>query len=86
MILNKWYEFFTESNGEPIAYIKGKENSIKYKEAFNYKYQKLNKNTKKLEYKLIDRNSWSATFKYKTHAEKFNQEILNGKGIISPNN
>ena len=88
MTEDKWYEFFKKSNGEPIAYIKGEENSTEYKKYLNsnYKYQEINQSAEKLEYKLIDQGSWSGAFKYKTHAIKFNQEVLNGKGIIAPNN
>jgi hypothetical protein len=87
MKFKNWYEFFEKMNGEPIAYLKGKENAIKYnlhtKEQLNF--EKLSQNTINLGYKLTKNGSPKGYFKYKTHVEKFNQEIFKGKGIVFPN-
>ncbi len=87
MAVKNWYEFFTKNNGETIAYLKGKENSLYYNKITEKKFdsQSLFNNAQNLEYRLTKEGSPKGYFKYKTHAEKFNQEILKGKGEISPN-
>ncbi|NCN86808.1 hypothetical protein GW932_03165 [archaeon] len=85
---NKWYEFFNKSNGLTIAYIKEHELASKYYSLTDkeFLFEEMRQNAEKLEYKVLVEGSWAGTFKYKTHAEKFNQELFKGKGIISPIN
>ncbi len=87
MTVDKWYEFFNINNGEPVAYMKGEKSSLNYDKSTNreYYFEELSQTAIDLEYKLINEGSPEGYFKYKSHAEKFNQEALNGKGIIEPN-
>jgi hypothetical protein len=86
MVVPRWYEIYTEENGNPIAYVKGKTKAKLYKNNFNLLiYNNLGPSTENLEYRLTKQDVPEGYFKYKSHAEKFNQEILKGKGIISPN-
>jgi hypothetical protein len=87
MTINRWYEFFNIDNGEPVAYMKGEKNSLDYDKSTNreYYFEELAQTAINLEYRLTDKGTPKGYFKYKSHAEKFNQEILKGKGKISPN-
>lgn len=89
---NFWYEakpkpFDLPNDGEPVAFFKDKIHAEKYSMKLWPGLWEVNemKSPALLEYIVSKENIPQASFKFESHAIKYNHEYFNGKGIISPN-
>lgn len=88
-----WYEvkpkdFDLPSDGEPNAYFSIEDHAKIYGMKLwkgNWEIKKID-NVSHLEY-IVSKDDLKpvASFKFKTHADKYNVEYLNGKGAVWPN-
>lgn len=87
-----WYEakpkpFDLPNDGEPVAYFSNPIDASKYSRNLwgNLACVDMTENPSHLEYILKKDQKEIASFKYESHALKYNHETFNGKCIIEPN-